>query len=88
MFEASLLFATHCEAGSPSLRAKKPRLPQDRGRTCPSKLVSALLQASSGLEGQRPMGAEGRAVILQSSQQGASGDQGRLWLPGPALTPE
>lgn len=79
-------FVMHCEAGSPSFWVKKPRLPQDRGRLCPSKLVSALLPASSGVEGQRLLGAEGRAVILQSGRQGASGDLGRLWLPGPALT--
>lgn len=45
------------------------------------------LQAG-GVEGQRPTGAEGRAVILQRGQQGASEDLEQLWLPRPALPPD
>lgn len=53
----------------------------------PGQRQDLSLQAG-GLEGQRPMGAEGRAVILQIGQQGASGDLKRQWLPRPALPAE
>lgn len=68
-----LLFAMHCEALLPHFMGEETEAPTGaEAGPVPRSWQCALLPSSSEGEGQGPLGAEGRSVILQSDQQGAA----------------